>query len=190
MSRAPRWSGQASPPDQIGTVVFGHVLNTEPRDMYLSRVAAMQAGIPDTVPRDECEPALRIRCAGGCLRRAIAAAGRCGLRAGRRGGRGDVPRALYPARRAVWQKMGDAQVVDMMLGALTCPFGTGIWASQRKMSLASTGFPAPTKMPSHLRVRPAPPKPSQRAISSPRSLRSRSQRAEDRWCLTPMSTRR
>ena len=36
--------------DQIGQVVFGHVINTEPRDMYVSRVAAMQAGIPETVP--------------------------------------------------------------------------------------------------------------------------------------------
>jgi acetyl-CoA C-acetyltransferase len=35
---------------QIGHVVFGHVINTEPKDMYLSRVAAMEAGIPDTVP--------------------------------------------------------------------------------------------------------------------------------------------
>ena len=35
---------------QIGHVVFGHVINTEPRDMYLSRVAAMNAGIPDTTP--------------------------------------------------------------------------------------------------------------------------------------------
>ena len=31
---------------QIGHVAFGHVINTEPRDMYLSRVAAMQAGVP------------------------------------------------------------------------------------------------------------------------------------------------
>lgn len=35
---------------QIGHVVFGHVINTEPRDMYLSRVAAMQAGVPEGVP--------------------------------------------------------------------------------------------------------------------------------------------
>ena len=35
---------------QIGQVVFGHVINTEPRDMYLSRVAALQAGIPDSTP--------------------------------------------------------------------------------------------------------------------------------------------
>ena len=35
--------------EQIGQVVFGHVINTSPRT-YLSRVAAMQAGIPDTTP--------------------------------------------------------------------------------------------------------------------------------------------
>ena len=37
-------------PDQIGHVVFGNVINTEPRDMYLSRVAAREAGVPDEVP--------------------------------------------------------------------------------------------------------------------------------------------
>jgi len=36
--------------DQIGHVVFGHVINTEPRDMYLSRAASMEAGVPDTTP--------------------------------------------------------------------------------------------------------------------------------------------
>src|SRR5687767_13396333 len=35
---------------QVGHVVFGHVINTEPRDMYLSRVAAMEAGVPEEVP--------------------------------------------------------------------------------------------------------------------------------------------
>ena len=35
--------------EQIQNVVFGHVINTEPRDMYLSRVAAMEAGVPDAV---------------------------------------------------------------------------------------------------------------------------------------------
>ena len=37
-------------PDQIGHVAIGHVINTEPRDMYLSRVAAMQASIPESTP--------------------------------------------------------------------------------------------------------------------------------------------
>ena len=36
--------------DRIGQVVFGHIINTEPRDMYLSRVAAVQAGVPVGTP--------------------------------------------------------------------------------------------------------------------------------------------
>jgi acetyl-CoA C-acetyltransferase len=35
---------------QIGTVASGQVINTEPKDMYVSRVSAMNAGIPDTIP--------------------------------------------------------------------------------------------------------------------------------------------
>jgi acetyl-CoA C-acetyltransferase len=35
---------------QIGHVAFGHVINTEPRDMYLSRVAALDAGISEETP--------------------------------------------------------------------------------------------------------------------------------------------
>ena len=35
--------------DRIGHVAFGHVINTEPRDMYLSRAAAMEAGVPENV---------------------------------------------------------------------------------------------------------------------------------------------
>ena len=35
---------------QIGHVAFGHVINTEPRDMYLSRVAALDAGVPESTP--------------------------------------------------------------------------------------------------------------------------------------------
>ena len=37
-------------PDQIGNVAYGHVINTEPRDMYLSRVAMLDAGVLDTTP--------------------------------------------------------------------------------------------------------------------------------------------
>src|SRR5699024_3873851 len=36
--------------DSIGHVVFGHVVNTELCDLYLSRTAAINAGIPDKVP--------------------------------------------------------------------------------------------------------------------------------------------
>ena len=34
----------------IHHVVFGHVINTEPRDMYLARVAALEGGLSQDVP--------------------------------------------------------------------------------------------------------------------------------------------
>ena len=36
--------------EEVGHVVFGHVINTEPRDMYLSRVAALEGGVPAETP--------------------------------------------------------------------------------------------------------------------------------------------
>lgn len=111
-------------PDQIGTTVFGHVINTEPRDMYLSRVAAMQAGVPETAP------AMNVNRLCGSGLQAIVS-GAQSLLLGEAafalvGGAECMSRAPYavPAAR-FGQKMGDARVVDMMLGALTCPFGTG-----------------------------------------------------------------
>nr|BFE89505.1 hypothetical protein GCM10020185_00410 [Pseudomonas brassicacearum subsp. brassicacearum] len=37
-------------PDRVGSVVLGTVIPTDPRDAYLSRVAAIQAGIPNETP--------------------------------------------------------------------------------------------------------------------------------------------
>ncbi|WP_376876465.1 beta-ketothiolase BktB [Albirhodobacter sp. R86504] len=111
-------------PKLIGTVVFGHVLNTEPRDMYLSRVAAMQAGVPDSVP------AMNVNRLCGSGAQAIVSAIQSLIlndaSFALAGGAESMSRAPYtiPAAR-FGQKMGDAQVIDMMLGALTCPFGTG-----------------------------------------------------------------
>jgi acetyl-CoA C-acetyltransferase len=109
---------------QIGHVVFGHVINTEPRDMYLSRVAAMQAGIPDTVP------AMNVNRLCGSGAQAIVsviqslAMGDADF--GLAGGAESMSRAPYILPSARWgQKMGDADAQDMMLGALNCPFGTG-----------------------------------------------------------------
>ena len=108
----------------IGTTVFGHVINTEPRDMYLSRVAAMQAGVPETVP------AMNINRLCGSGVQAIVS-GVKALQLGDAdfalvGGAENMSRAPYtmPSLR-FGQKMGDTQATDMMLGALTCPFGTG-----------------------------------------------------------------
>ena len=109
---------------QIGTVVFGHVLNTEPRDMYLSRVAAIQAGVPDSVP------AMNVNRLCGSGAQAIVSAVQA-LMLGDAdfalaGGAESMSRAPYIVPAARWgQKMGDVQWLDMMLGALNCPFGTG-----------------------------------------------------------------
>lgn len=111
-------------PDQIGAVVFGHVINTEPRDMYLSRVAMLNAGIPHTTP------AMNVNRLCGSGAQAIVSATQS-LELGDAdfaiaGGAESMSRAPYSAPDARFgAKMGDARLVDMMVGALTCPMGTG-----------------------------------------------------------------
>ncbi|WP_375261677.1 acetyl-CoA C-acyltransferase family protein [Palleronia sp.] len=109
---------------QIGHVVFGHVINTEPRDMYLARVAAMQAGVPETVP------AMNVNRLCGSGAQAIVSVVQS-LAMGDAdfaltGGAECMSRSPYILPAARWgQKMGDVETRDMMLGALNCPFGTG-----------------------------------------------------------------
>ncbi len=111
-------------PGQIGHVVFGHVLNTQPKDMYLSRMAAMGAGIPDSVP------AMNVNRLCGSGAQAIVSAYQS-LALGDAdfalaGGAENMSRAPYMLPDARWgQKMGDVAAVDMLLGTLNCPFGTG-----------------------------------------------------------------
>ncbi|MBT8418174.1 MAG: acetyl-CoA C-acyltransferase family protein [Silicimonas sp.] len=109
---------------RIGHVAFGHVINTEPRDMYLSRVAAMEAGVPETTP------AMNVNRLCGSGAQAIVsiiqslAMGDADF--GLAGGAESMSRSPYILPAARWgQKMGDAAGADMMLGALNCPFGTG-----------------------------------------------------------------
>lgn len=110
--------------DRIGHVVFGHVINTEPRDMYLSRVAAMQAGIPNGTP------AMNVNRLCGSGAQAIVSAAQS-LMLGDAdfavaGGAECMSRSPYIVPQARWgAKMGDITSLDMMLGALSCPFGTG-----------------------------------------------------------------
>lgn len=109
---------------QIGHVVYGHVINTEPKDMYLSRVAAMAAGIPDTAP------AMNVNRLCGSGAQAIVSVIQSlalgdadfGL-AGGAESMSNGPHILPAARFG--QKMGDVRALDMMIGALHCPFGTG-----------------------------------------------------------------
>ncbi|MEO3413412.1 acetyl-CoA C-acyltransferase family protein [Roseovarius sp. CAU 1744] len=109
---------------QIGHVVYGHVINTEPRDMYLSRVAAMDAGIPETTP------AMNVNRLCGSGAQAIVSAIQS-LMLGDAdfalaGGAESMSRSPYIVPDQRWgAKMGDIRTLDMMLGALNCPFGTG-----------------------------------------------------------------
>ena len=109
---------------RIGHVAYGHVINTEPRDMYLSRVAAMEAGIPETTP------AMNVNrlCGSGAqaIVSVIQSLAMGDAEFGLAGGAESMSRSPYILPAARWgQKMGDADGADMMLGALNCPFGTG-----------------------------------------------------------------
>jgi len=109
---------------QIGHVAFGHVINTEPRDMYLSRVAAMQAGIPESTP------AMNVNRLCGSGAQAIVSVVQSLMLGdadfGLAGGAENMSRSPYIVPDQRWgAKMGDIRTFDMMLGALNCPFGTG-----------------------------------------------------------------
>lgn len=110
--------------EQVGTVVFGHVINTEPRDMYVSRVAAIEAGIPDTTP------AMNVNRLCGSGAQAIVSVVQSLMLGdadfGLAGGAENMSRSPFIIPDQRWgAKMGDVKTLDMMLGALNCPFGTG-----------------------------------------------------------------
>ena len=109
---------------QIGHVAFGHVINTEPRDMYLSRVAALDAGISEETP------AMNVNrlCGSGvqAIVSIIQSIGLGDVDFGVAGGSENMSRSPYSVQGQRWgAKMGDVKTLDMMLGALNCPFGTG-----------------------------------------------------------------
>lgn len=109
---------------QIGHVAFGHVINTEPRDMYLSRVAAMDAGVPDTTPAMNVN-----RLCGSGVQAIVSVVQALQLGDadfGLAGGAESMSRSPFIVSDQRWgAKMGDIKTRDMMLGALNCPFGTG-----------------------------------------------------------------
>ena len=109
---------------QIGHVAFGHVINTEPRDMYLSRVAALDAGISEETPAMNVN-----RLCGSGVQAIVSIIQSIALgdaEFGVAGGSENMSRSPYSVQGQRWgAKMGDVKTLDMMLGALNCPFGTG-----------------------------------------------------------------
>src|SRR5215469_1396893 len=107
--------------EEVGQVVFGNVIHTEPKDMYLARVAAMSAGVAKETP------ALTLnRLCGSGLQAIVSAAqtimlGDTDIAVG--GGAESMSRAPYIAQGMRWgARMGDSSMVDMMVAALHDPF--------------------------------------------------------------------
>lgn len=108
-------------PDEIGHVVFGHVINTEPHDMYMARYAAVRGGLPVETPAFTLN-----RLCGSGLQAIVSAAQyilQGDVDAAVAGGAESMSRGPYslPAMR-FGARMNDSKVVDMMVGALTDPF--------------------------------------------------------------------
>jgi len=108
-------------PAQVGHVVMGNVIPTDPSDAYIGRVSAIDAGIPKEVPSFH----LNRQCGSG-LQAIISAAqlimlGDADIAIG--GGVESMSRAVYIVPGARWGvRMGDAPLVDYMTGALQDPW--------------------------------------------------------------------
>ena len=107
----------------VGHVVFGHVVNTEPKDMYLSRVAALNGGCGEGTPAYNVN-----RLCGSGLQAIVNASqsillGDTDIAIG--GGAENMSRAPFASLNMRWgARMGDTKMVDMMMGALHDPFHT------------------------------------------------------------------
>jgi acetyl-CoA C-acetyltransferase len=126
-------------PASVGHVVMGSVIHGEAKDMYLSRVAALEAGLPVGTP---CLTVNRL-CGSG-LQSIVSAVqhlllGDCEVAVA--GGAESMSRAAYFLPAGRWgQRMGDAAVVDAMTGALHDPFGHGHMGVTAENIAAKYGF--------------------------------------------------
>ncbi|MBM3345274.1 MAG: acetyl-CoA C-acyltransferase family protein [Betaproteobacteria bacterium] len=126
-------------PASVGHVVMGNIIQGEARDIYLSRVAAIDAGLPVGTP---CLTVNRL-CGSG-LQAIVSAAqhiqlGDIDCAVG--GGAESMSRSAYIIPAARWgQRMGDAAVVDMMTATLHDPFGHGHMGVTAENIAAKYGF--------------------------------------------------
>jgi acetyl-CoA C-acetyltransferase len=126
-------------PATVGHVVVGSVIHGEARDMYMARVAALDAGVKAGTP---CLTVNRL-CGSG-LQAIVSAAqhimlGDCNTAIG--AGAESMSRAAYMLPSGRWgQRMGDAPVVDAMTAALHDPFGHGHMGVTAENIAAKYGF--------------------------------------------------
>ncbi|MDB5838901.1 MAG: bktB [Herminiimonas sp.] len=111
-------------PSEAGQIVMGHVIHTEARDMYVSRVIGINAGMA----KESAALTLNRLCGSG-LQAIVTAAnaiqlGDTDIAVG--GGVESMSRALYGSQSTRWgARMGEVSMIDMMVGALSDPFGGG-----------------------------------------------------------------
>ena len=110
-------------PKEVGQCVFGNVIHTEPRDMYISRLACVNGGLP----HDTGALTLNRLCGSGM--QAIVSAAQYILLGDTdvtvAGGAESMSRGAYASLTERWgARMGEAKMLDMMVGALTDPFDT------------------------------------------------------------------
>ncbi|MDH4174515.1 MAG: acetyl-CoA C-acyltransferase family protein [Betaproteobacteria bacterium] len=126
-------------PASVGHVVMGSVIHGEARDMYLSRVAALDAGLPVGTP---CLTVNRL-CGSG-LQAIVSAAQHIMLGDTDTvvaGGAESMSRAAYFLPTGRWgQRMGDSTIVDAMTAALHDPFGHGHMGVTAENIAAQYGF--------------------------------------------------
>ena len=110
-------------PAEVGQCVFGNVIHTEPRDMYISRLACVNGGLP----HDTGALTLNRLCGSGM--QAIVSASQYiklgDTDAAVAGGVESMSRGAYVSTSQRWgARMGESKLMDMMVGALTDPFDT------------------------------------------------------------------
>ncbi|MFO1095337.1 MAG: acetyl-CoA C-acyltransferase family protein [Planctomycetaceae bacterium] len=108
-------------PQEVGQVVFGNVIHTDPHDHYLARVAGVKGGLPVEAP------ALTLNRLCGSGLQAIVSASQSILLGDTdvavAGGAESMSRSPYAVPAMRWgARMNDAAMIDMMVGALTDPF--------------------------------------------------------------------
>jgi acetyl-CoA C-acetyltransferase len=105
---------------EVGHVVVGHVIPSVPQDAYISRVAALNAGVPQEAPAFNVN-----RLCGSGLQAIVSAAqaimlGDCDVAVG--AGAESMSRGAYLVTSNRWgARMGDVKMLDYMLGALHDP---------------------------------------------------------------------
>ncbi len=161
-------------PAEIGHCVFGHVIHTEPRDMYLSRVSAVEGGLPTQTP------ALTLnRLCGSAMQAIISAAQMIALgdvdAAVAGGAREHEPQRPHGSRPALGTADGRRMMIDAMTGALTDPFGHGSHGRHGRDGGAEMEDRREDQDRLPSKVIAARRRPSTRAASAIRSFRCRSE---------------